>query len=214
MGINQLVHDLKPKHIYQSRPGRVGSVGEVIVKTRFRQSTPDMPWAYDPYWAGSRANKLGSNVQDGHTLGYDNHGGPARTINANWNGNRSFKHQYGWVYHDTQPPDKSVQPEMSWLGDVSWRRKLAQPQIAKRTGSLFLIKPNGYNSKGVNRGGLYPVSTTAGGIEPASAEQEPTEANNPITNGPSPTNNTNAGVSRLGVQRGVYGNPRFEALAI
>ena len=60
-----LIRDVKPWHQSQSRPGPVGSVGDVIVKTRFRQSTPAMPWAYDPYWSGDRANKLGSNVTDG-----------------------------------------------------------------------------------------------------------------------------------------------------
>lgn len=163
MGIDQLVHDVRPKHIYSSRPGRVGSVGDVVVKTRFRQSTPFMPWAYDPYWAGDRANKLGSNVVDGDTLGYDSRGGPARTFDSKWTGNRHFKHQYGYEYHDVQSPDKRTEPMVSWLGDFSWRRKLANTTIIKRTGSLFNVMPHGYN--GTGRGGNYPYATTAGGID-------------------------------------------------
>lgn len=200
MGFSQLVHDIQPKHIYEARPGRVGKIGDVVVKTRFRQSTPDMPWAYDPYWAGDRANKLGSNVQDGNTLGYDNGGGPANTYNANWIGNRSFRHQYGFTYHDAQSPDKRTEPVLSWLGDVSWRRKLARPQIIKRTGSLFLAKPNGYSSTGNNRGGLYPTITSAGGIEPASVPFEDQIDDSPIME-KTPNNIGAIGPSRRGVQR-------------
>jgi hypothetical protein len=163
MGVDQLVHDIKPKHIFQQRPGRVGSLGDTVVKTRFRQSTPFMPWAYDPYWAGDRANKLGSNVQDGNTLGHDSLGGPARTFDTKWTGNRSFKHQYGFEYHDIRSLDKSTEPVLSWLGDFSWRRKLANTSIIKRTGSLFNVQPHGYSGKG--RGGNYPYATTSGGIE-------------------------------------------------
>lgn len=201
MGIGQLLHDIQPKHIFEARPGRVGKVGDVVVKTRFRQSTPDMPWAYDPYWAGDRANKLGSNVQDGNTLGYDNGGGPANTICANWNGNRSFKHQYGFEYHDVQSLDKRTEPVLSWLGDVSWRRKLARPQIIKRTGSLFLAKPNGYSATGPSRGGLYPTSTSAGGIDPASVPYDEQKDDPPNIDSKASNNIGAIGPSRRGVQR-------------
>ena len=163
MGIDQLIHDVQPKHIISSRPGRVGSLGDTVVKTRFRQSTPFMPWAYDPYWAGDRANKLGSNVIDGDTLSYDSRGGPARTFDSKWTGNRSFRHQYGWEYHDIQSPDKITEPMVSWLGDFSWRRKLATTTLIKRAGKLFNVLPNGYQGSG--RGGNYPVETTSGGID-------------------------------------------------
>lgn len=201
MGISQLVRDIQPKNVFTTRPGRVGSVGDVIVKPRFRQSSPDMPWAYDPYWAGSRANILGSNVQDGNTLGYVNSGGPANTICAKWNGNRSFKHQYGYEHHDVQAPNKTTEPVLSWLGDVSWRRKLARPQIIKRTGTLFLVKPNGYNSNGRNRGGNYPTSTSAGGIDPASVPSDDQQDNEPVLDNPTPNNIGAIGPSRRGVQR-------------
>lgn len=187
MGIEQLIHDIHPKHLYPSRPGRVGSLGDVVPKVRFRQSTPTMPWAYDPYWAGSRANKLGSNVIDGSTHSYDSLGGPARTFDSKWQGNRSFKHMYGFEQHDVQSLiDKSAQPVLGWLGDFSWRRKLANTAIIKRTGSLFNVQPHGYNGRG--RGGNYPYATTSGGIE---RNQETTEATE--------TENL-AGISKLGAQ--------------
>ena len=204
MGIGQLVHDVHPKHITTSRPGRQGSLGETVVKTRFRQSTPDMPWAYDPHVSQARANKMGNNVQDGNTFSYDSRGGPANVYDAKWQGNRSFQHQYGYEYHDVQSPDKLTEPVLSWLGDVSWRRKLARPQIIKRTGSLFLAKPNGYTQTGQNRGGLYPTSTSAGGIDPYSVPEEKggnVVDDSPDIEGDKPNNYTNIGPSRRGVQR-------------
>jgi hypothetical protein len=198
MGIEQLIHDVKPKHLCQSRPGRVGSLGDTVVKTRFRQSTPFMPWAYDPYWAGDRANKLGSNVVDGDTLGYDSLGGPARTFDSKWTGNRSFKHMYGFEQHDVQSLiDKSAEPVLSWLGDFSWRRKLANTSIIKRSGSLFNVQPHGYNGRG--RGGNYPFATTSGGID----RQQEYDQSEPL--------GENAGISRIGAQpiisaRDVFGN--------
>jgi len=191
MGIGQLIDNVQPKHVYQSRPGVVGSVGDVIVKTRFRQSTPFMPWAYDPYWAGDRANGLGSNVQNGDTLGWSNSGGPARCFDSKWVGNRSFRHQYGWTYHDIKSLDKSTLPVLAWQGDTSWRRKLGRSAIAKRTGSLFSIKPMGFNPSGPLRGGNFPTSETAGGTEPAGTAVVDTEEH---------LENVNAGISKLGAQ--------------
>lgn len=213
MGVGQLIHDVKPHHISTFRPGIVGSIGEVIVKTRGRQSTPFMPWVYLPYWRGHRANKLGSNVQDGDILGYDNQGGPANVTNRYWNGNRSFKHQYGWTFHDRQSIDKITEPILTPLGDVSWRRKVARPRIIKRTGTLFNIAPGEFAPTGTVRGGNYPTSTSYGGIEPyAEAPTAPPQNNDPVTTGPYSSNELNAGPSRLGAQRGQ--GSRFENLRI
>jgi hypothetical protein len=205
MGVEQLVHGVNPKNLYQSRPGRVGSVGDVIVKTRFRQSTPFMPWAYDPYWAGDRANKLGSNVVDGDTISYDSLGGPARTFDSKWTGNRSFKHAYGYEQHDVQSlVDKSTEPVLAWQGDFSWRRKLANTAIIKRSGSLFNVQPHGYNGRG--RGGNYPYATTSGGID----RQQEYDMAEPLGEA--------MGISRLGAQpliqaRDVFGNTEKAAMS-
>lgn len=193
MGIGDLINNVHPRHIISTQPGVVGTVGEVVVKPRFRQSTPFMPWAYDPYWAGRRADKLGSNVQDGDSLSWVSNGGPARTFDSNFPGNRSFKHRYGIEHHDIPDlVDKSVEPVVAWQGDVSWRRKLAQPRIAKRTGQLFLVKPQGFSPTGPTRGGNYPVAVTAGGTEPAGGE--------PDMDSEEQQARTGAGVSKLGRQ--------------
>lgn len=202
MGISQLVHEVRPKNITTARPGKVGSVGEVIVRTRFRQSCATMPWSYDPYWTGERANKLGSNVQNGNTKSYDSKGGPANTTLKGWNGNRSFKHQYGYTMHDVQAPDTTHIQIIGGLPKFSWNRKIARTRNVKG-GSLFM--PMGYTATGKPRGGLYPTSTGFGGTTPASQAYDPDNApvvdlgdNNPI---PEPEYSVRAGPSAPGAQR-------------
>lgn len=171
MGVGQLVHDVHPKHITTFSPGRQGTIGGILLRPRFRQSTPDMAWAYDPYWTTARTNKLGSNIQDGSTTSYDTGYGPPRLDNQRWIGNRSLRHQYGRSFHDLPDMiDKSTLPADNWQGDVSWKRKLAATAIAKRSGNLFLVKPKPFVPTGPTRGGNYPTSTTIGGIEPAGGE--------------------------------------------
>ncbi len=196
-----LVHDIKFVNITHSRPGRVGSVGDTIVTPRLRQSTPAMPWRADPYWASR--NKQGSNVQDGDTLGYDNKGGPARCFDSRWMGNRSFKSRIGYTYHDVQSPDKRTEPWISSLGDFSWRRKIATVRIAKRTGTLFSVKPGGYapERNDLLRGGDYPQTSTSGGDAPPDiVGVGPIPMRAPAVTH-QPDNPTNAGVSNLGVQQ-------------
>lgn len=154
-----LVHIRRQIHERSFRPGVEGSVGEVVVQPRFRQSTPFMQWAYDPYWAGKRANKLGSNVQDGDMVGYDNKGGPAKVIQRGWVGNRSFKHQYGTTFHDIVQPEKAVTPWVSSIGDYEWRNKVAHVRRLKSGGNkYFSIVPGAYqpSNDSLLRGGAQP----------------------------------------------------------
>lgn len=200
MGISQLVHDIKPYNISTSRPGKVGSVGEVVVRTRFRQSCAEMPWSFDPYWSSKRSKKLGSNVQDGYSTSYVSKGGPAESNLAAWNGNRSFKHQYGYTMHDIRPLDTSRVAIHGGLPQFSWKRKVANTRIVK-SGSLFM--PMGYRATGIPRGGSYPTAQGFGGTTPASQAYDPLTA--PTVeldpNGPRPNNATRAGPTRLGAQR-------------
>lgn len=205
--MDSLIHAVKPNNLTTSRPGRVGSVGDTVVKTRFRQSSPMMPWAYDPYWAGDRANNLGSNVQDGNTVGYDNVGGPARCRDRQWVGNRSFRHQYGWSYHDVQSPDKRTEPWLSSLGDFSWRRKLATVRIAKRTGQLFSIVPGGYQPEpnDLLRGSSQPSAQVDGvpgtNVVGTGAIPMPQPVVGKMLNGEAyGSNPTRRGISGLGIQ--------------
>ena len=173
-GAEPFLSNLKPTHVTCMHPGRVGSVGQVNnLRGRIRQSSPDMQWTAEPYWDGPRGNKLGSNVQDGDTKSYDDQGKQAKMIYANWPGNNSFMHQYGTTYHNVQHPDLLKEPRLSWLGDFSWRRKLATTTLAKRNGRFFAVKPNGYTPNGPVRGGNYPVAEGAGGDQgPAGAGVE------------------------------------------
>lgn len=200
MGIAYLVHDVKPKNITTARPGRVGSVGEVIVRTRFRQSCAEMPWSYDPYWNNKRSSKLGSNVQDGNTKSFDSGGGPAAMNTAFWNGNRSFKHAYGYSMHDVRPVDTSKVAIDSELPQFSWRRQVARTRNV-RGGTLFM--PMGYRATGKPRGGLYPTSTAHGGVAPASVPFDPENAEEPNlgVDGPNPQNQLREGPTRRGVQK-------------
>lgn len=172
--MDPLIHVVHPKHMRQIRPGRVGAVGETIVIPRFRQSTPTMPWAYDPYYAGKRAYKLGSNVQDGDTVGYDNMGGPARTLSKKFVGNRSFKHQYGRTYHDIVQPDKRYSAWVSSLGDFTWRNKLATVRKLKTGNKFFSVLPGPYQPEpgDLARGGSTPRTRTIEDPLDAAAEGE------------------------------------------
>lgn len=215
MGIEQLVKNVQYKNVQTAKPGMVGSVGEVLVKPRVRQSNPDLPWAFDPYWQGPRADKLGSNVQDGSIPSFISRGGPAKVMKLNLKGDRDFKHQYGFTIHDTQLPDLRTEPFVSSLGDFSWRRKLATVRIAKRTGQLFSVKPGGYlpEPNDLLRGGnAVRVTDTVGGdpgldiITREAEEAAIVEKQNPGLNP------VNAGISRIGKQGGLRN--RFNNLNI
>lgn len=206
MGIIELYKTSKPVNVYHARPGPVGPVGAVNVRPRFRQSSATLPWAFDPYWSGKRADKLGSNIQDGHVKNHLGNG-PASTNNKAWNGNRSFKHKYGYSIHDVQSADLSVHPILSSLPQFSWKRKVARTRNVKG-GSLFL--PMGYTATGKPRGGLYPTSQGYGGITPASTAYDPDKAPKVVLdpNGPKPVNPLNDGPSTLGIQNRI-GNLRL-----
>lgn len=153
MGVEALVNTVRPRNVVQIHPGLVGSVGDVVVKPRFRQSTPFMPWAYEPYYEGKRANSLGSNVQDGYSISPVSLGGPGKTVDASFEGNRSLKHQYGFSVHDPMSTAKSSEPVLYPIGDISLKRRVASTRIAKRTGVFFNVKTQPYISSANTRGG-------------------------------------------------------------
>jgi hypothetical protein len=185
MGVSQLTTSIKPQNVFPARPGPVGSVGDVLVKSQGRRSHPDLPLVFN-----KNVKNLGVNVQDGSEPSIIG-AGPANCDNGAFRGNRSFKHAYGYTYHDIQNIDKLTEPVLAPQGDVSWRSKIARPRIIKRTGQLFSIKPMGYQAAGPLRGGNYPVVETSGGIEPASVapvEKDPIELeSNPLRRGATAT---------------------------
>lgn len=158
-----LVHNVSPWHEYQLRVAPVGPIA-FTVPPRFRQSTASMPWRYDPYWTGRRASRLGGNIQDGDHASYETGGMQARTIDSRWNGNRSFKHQYGYQYHDIAPLAKFAIPNLTPQGDIDWRNKTFKVTNVNRPGRLFLPKQvPPFGLKGIQRSGTYPTATADGG---------------------------------------------------
>jgi hypothetical protein len=156
-------YGILPKNIQTSHPGNVGSVGDVLVKSRCSVSTPAMTPRFDAYFIGHRH---GGNVQDGNSVSYDSKGGGAKTRDTKWGGHRSFKTPYGWEHHDVQIPDKRTEPWVSSLGDYSWRNKVATVRDAKRTGNMFLPTPGGYQPEpgDLARGGSQiRLTNTLGG---------------------------------------------------
>lgn len=136
-------------------PGLVGSVGDVLGSVRLRQSAPDMPMRYDATFSGPNESLVGNNVQDGYSYSYSSGGGPARTLDSNWE-NRSFKTNHGWVYQDLRAPDKTLTPIMGSTGRYDWYNRVANIYQSKVTGDMFLPLPNGYQPSGIPRGGQVP----------------------------------------------------------
>lgn len=139
------------------QPGAVGSVGDVNTQVRFAQSAPDMPMRYDPTFSGSNEPWAGSNVTDGMQLGYDGGGGAARVEDSNWGMRRDFYHQYGYLYQDLRPSDRSDEPILEQLPQYGWKNQVATIYNAFTTGDKFLPLPGGYELGGsTSRGGAYP----------------------------------------------------------
>lgn len=146
------------------RPGPVGSVGDVHLTPRFKQSAPDLPMRFDPVFAFQNEVALGSNVTDGQHRNYDSGGGPARTRDTNW-GNKKFKTRHGWIMQDLRAPDTLHEPETGELPHYDWNNRIATAYNARRTGNQFLPLPHGYGPGpgDVPRGGQVPriVATEA-----------------------------------------------------
>lgn len=159
-----LLKEDQPWHQYQIRPGSVGPI-VFTVPPRFRQSTASMPWAYDPYWTTKRATRLGGNLQNGTRPSYDTGGGPPRTNDSRWSGNRSAdRHKLGYRFHNIAPIAKFSIPAQGPQGDYAWRDKVAVTRHISPAGRLFLpANTPAYGLQGKLRSGNYPVSTAVGG---------------------------------------------------
>lgn len=147
------------------RPGPVGSIGDVNLQPRLKQSAPDFPFKFDPEFSHNRESIHGSNVTDGQHTNYNSHGGPSTLIDTNWGGRRDFSTQRGWVFQDLRPEDRSIEPLLGELPQYSWRNRVATNYNAVRTGDKFLPLPHGYSlgPDDIARGGAYPVVTDIAG---------------------------------------------------
>jgi len=147
------------------QPGPVASVGDANAQVRFKHSAPDLPLRY-PTFAHGEESYLGSNVTDGSHRSFQAAWGPPRAIDTNWGGHRDFKVARGWRMQDLRAPDKRVEPFLGSTQNYMWQNKLATAFEARRTGSMFLPLPGGYNPAPgeTPRGGLQPrVTNTVGG---------------------------------------------------
>lgn len=187
------------------QPGPVGSVGDVICQSRLKHSAPELPLRFSEWNAGKNEVFLGSNVSDGQHVGYDSGGGPARLIDSNWGGRRSFKTRLGYILQDIREPDNAVEPFVSSLGDYSWRNKIATTYEARRTGENFLPLPGGYQ--------LSPGEVPRGGQTPRVTDEVGGDALRDVASivGYGGDQRYNAGPSRLGVQRHDRGGQATQA---
>lgn len=126
------------------QPGKVGSVGDVIMGVRLRHSAPDTPLRYDNFFSHANMIANGSNVTDGQGEGYAGGGGPARIVDSNWGGRRHFKVRHGWIMQDIRAPDKTHEPETGEIPHYDWNNRIATTYQSFRTGNRFLPLPGPY----------------------------------------------------------------------
>ncbi len=143
------------------QPGPQGSVGDVNMQTRLKQSTPSFPMRWDVKTAQEREKRLGSNVSDGQWTSYDSGGGPARLLDSNWYGHRDSKIAHGWRMQDLRPTDRTVMPETGSTPGYDWANRIATNYESRHTGELFLPLPGPYaiGQGQVPVGGNGPVIT-------------------------------------------------------
>lgn len=159
----------KPKNRWdyqRIQPGNVGSVGDVNMTVRLKNSMPEARLKYDKSFYGKNEVFLGSNVQNGTSVAYCSGGSGPETYDSNW-GNKSFKTSVGWIYQDMRAPDTFHEPRVGATPHYSWNNKIATAYEAKRTGSMFLPVPGPYmlHPSEVARGGATPRVVDVGDIE-------------------------------------------------
>ena len=164
-----LIRIVEPHHIIRTRIGRAkeegSGVGATRVRPRVRQSNPDKPPVYMPYWAGNKGNVLGSNLQDGDDTSYGSGGGQPKLSYGRFTGNRSFKHQYGYRFHSIHPEmaETPTTASPNSIGPYSWRLKQATArQVYTKGNKFFSVIPGPYKlPPGEHpRGGLTPSTLT------------------------------------------------------
>lgn len=194
-----LTVDQKYKNNWTISPGPVGSVGDVLVTPRLKQSAPDLPMRWSRWAYGQNAPYLGQNVQDGQVKSFNDGGTTARTVDGRIGGRRDFKTNVGWRVEDVSKPDTMVEPFVSSLGDYSWRNRVATTYEARRTGENFLPVPGEYI--------LPPGEMTRGGnsvrvTDVVFGDVLPGFETERSIFGDIPLRANRAGVSRSGIQTG------------
>lgn len=135
-------------------PGNVGSVGDVNVTPRLRNSDPKMPVRFDPAFTSSR---VGMNVQNGDSSNIWGSQWP-QLRDSEWDLSPGFKTSHGWIHQDLRAPDKLHEPTLGELPQYSWDNRIATAYNAMRTGNMFLPLPGEYglSKNQTPRGGQIP----------------------------------------------------------
>jgi hypothetical protein len=140
-------------------PGPVGSVGDANVTPMLNSTFPG-DFEFDSKWGGDNEPKFGSNVSDGMKLSYTSRGGPGRTFDNFFGGQRDFKTERGWQWTNLRPEDRADEAVVGETPQISWRMNVADIKNSRRTGNLFNF-PKGQGGfvnapTGTPRGGLVP----------------------------------------------------------
>ena len=157
-------------------PGNVGSVGDVLMDVRLKQSAPDMDMRYLNLTHGKNESRFGSNVQNGTLTNFFNFG-PATAIDHNWNINRGKKYKIGFKFENLQPPDKtpSMQTMQGALPQFSWHTTTSNVYRALHSGSMFLPAPGPFQPGPgeIPRGGNVPSIVQSATQPNAPTAQQP-----------------------------------------
>lgn len=124
------------------RPGPVGSVGDVLTSVRIKQSSPDMPFAYQKTFSPVNDVYRGSNVQDGQWYSFSDGGYNAQVKKRKLNKNGSFKSDVGWIHQDIVPTDRNTEPMLLDQPQQGFKTQVAE--ILQRQGDMFPSLPGGY----------------------------------------------------------------------
>jgi hypothetical protein len=155
--IDRPLNDWNKKYI---SPGPVGSVGDALTSVRIKQSSPDMPFAYQQEFDPSNDIYRGSNVQDGQWASFSDGGFNAKVkrrklgVNAN----------VGWIQQDISRPDIYREPMLLDQPSAGFKSQVAS--ILKRQGDMFTQLPLGYSPQpgDIPRGNQVPI-IQSGAIE-------------------------------------------------
>lgn len=148
------------------RPGPVGSIGDVLTSIRIKQSSTDMPFAYDKTFAPKNDVLRGSNVQDGQWYSFSDGGYGAQVKRRKLDKNPSFKTATGWIQQDIIPTDRYVEPKPMPLGKTVWNTQVSE--ILTKQGTMFQESPGGYAAppNTMFRGNQFPRPVNLTAINP------------------------------------------------
>ena len=133
-------------------PGPVGSIGDALTSVRIKQSTPDMPIAYDKLFSAKNDSNRGSNVQDGSWASFAD-GGYGAEVYAR---KRQKKTNVGTFMQQMSSNDRSFESIVVPQPQVGTRTQAEA--ILLRQGDKFQIAPGGYGPEPgqLLRGGQVP----------------------------------------------------------